>query len=99
MPNGETEAQSVLAGVVLEKLQDEPSKTVFDKEKHEIGPGALFERLLPSKGESVQEKAVDNICSGKFLNNISWQGVVFVAIIAIGICVLTSLILYFRYGR
>lgn len=99
MPDGKTEAKSVLAGVVLEKLQDEPGKTVFDKEKHEIGPGALFERLVPSKGESVQEKAVDNICSGKFLNNISWQGVAFVAIIAIGICVLTSLILYFKIWK
>lgn len=91
--DGNRSAVSVLAGIVLEKLQEEPGKEVFDKEKHEIGAGALFDRLMPEKGESVPEKVVNSLTSGEFLSKITWQAVVMVTILSATLCGLAIIIL------
>ena len=38
---------SVLTKMLLDKLEDEPGKNVFDKEKHYIGPGAIIDSINP----------------------------------------------------
>lgn len=94
--DGTRSAVSVLAGIVLEKLQEEPGKEVFDKEKHEIGAGALFDRLMPENGESVPEKVVHSIASGEFMKNITWQMVVVVTILSVTLCGLAMIVLKFK---
>lgn len=96
-PNDSTRsAVSVLAGIVLEKLQEEAGKEVFDKEKHEIGAGGLFDRLMPEKGESIPEKVAHSITSGEFMSKITWQAVVMLTILAITECSLAMIFVKFK---
>ncbi len=88
----ETSSQSELVKIVLEKLNDEPGKTIFDKEKHEIGWGAIMDRLAKA---NIDEKAKDEIikalASGKPLARINWQTVVIVGIVAVAACFIAFL--------
>ena len=90
--DGARKAVSVLAGIVLEKLQEEPGKEVFDKEKHELGAGALFDRLMPENGVSVPERVAHSIAKGDFLGKITWQAVTSIGIIALMVCCLTFVV-------
>ena len=83
---------SVLVKTFLENLADEPGKHVFDKEKHEIGPGAVIDRISPNSPDSASGKAIEVISQGNLLTKISWQIVAVVAILAIAGCIIAYLL-------
>ena len=73
--------------VFLEKLNDEPGKTVFDKEKHEIGWGAIMDRLTSANvDEKTRDEVIKAFANGKPLSKINWQIVIIVGIIAVAAC-------------
>lgn len=83
----ETSSQSDLVKIVLEKLDDEPGKTVFDKEKHEFGWGAIMDRLTSANvDEKTRDEVIKAFANGKPLSKINWQIVIIVGIIAVAAC-------------
>ena len=88
----ETSSQSELVKIVLEKLNDEPGKTVFDKEKHEIGLGAIMDHLTNANIDNKnKDEIIKAVASGKPLARINWQIVVIVGIVAIAACFIAFL--------
>lgn len=84
--------QSDLVKIVLEKLDDEPGKIVFDKEKHEWGFGALLDRLTNANvDEKTKDEVIRVLASGKPLSRINWQTVVIVGIVAVAACFIACL--------
>lgn len=88
----ETSSQSELVKIVLEKLNDEPGKTVFDKEKHEIGLGAIMDHLTNANiDDKTKDEIIKAVTSGKPLARINWQTVVIVGIVAVAACFIACL--------
>ena len=85
--NNNTQGHSVLMRIFLDKLEDEPGKNVFDKEKHYLGPGAIMDSIAPGNNASPNKVATE-LSKGSFLTKISWQVVVIVGIIGISACVI-----------
>ena len=85
--NQNTMGHSVLTRMLLDKLEDEPGKNVFDKEKHYIGPGAIIDNIAPGNNAPTNKVATE-LSKGSFLTKISWQVVVIVGIIGISACVI-----------
>lgn len=77
---------SALMKMFLDKLEDEPGKNVFDKEKHYIGPGAIMDNMAPGNNAPTNKVATE-LSKGSFLTKISWQIVVIVGIISVSACV------------
>lgn len=96
MPSGnETEktmGHSVLMETFLGKLDDEPGKHVFDKEKQIIGPGAIIDKISPNNKNSATGEALQELSKGNLLTKISWPIVAVVAILSIAVCVLAYLL-------
>jgi len=76
---------SVLVSVFMKQLADDPSKTVFDKEHHELGIGALFDIGANAK-KTLNEDAIRALAEGKPLARVNWQVVVIVGIVAVVAC-------------
>ena len=76
---------SVLVSVFMNQLADDPSKHVFDKERHELGIGALFDLGTKAKNP-LPEDAMKSLAEGKPLSKINWQTVIIVGIVAIAAC-------------
>jgi len=94
--NGESiMGHSVLMKTFLEKLEDEPGKHVFDKEKQIIGPGAIIDKLSPNNKDGATGEALQELSKGNLLAKISWPIVAVVAIFAIAACVIA----YFLRGQ
>lgn len=86
----ETSSRSELVKIVLDKLDDEPGKTVFDKEKHEFGWGAIMDRLTSANvDEKTRDEVIKALASGKPLSRVNWQTVVIVGIVAVAACFIT----------
>lgn len=76
---------SVLVSVFMNQLADDPSKNVFDKERHELGIGALFDLGTKAKNPLPYD-AMKSLAEGKSLSKINWQTVVIVGIVAVAAC-------------
>ena len=83
---------SVLMETFLGKLDDEPGKHVFDKEKQIIGPGAIIDKISPNNKNSATGEALQELSKGNLLTKISWPIVTVVAILSIAVCVLAYLL-------
>ena len=83
---------SVLMETFLGKLDDEPGKHVFDKEKQIIGPGAIIDKISPNNKNSATGEALQELSKGNLLTKISWPIVAVVAILSIAVCVLAYLL-------
>lgn len=81
---------SVLVSVFINQLADDPSKNVFDKERHELGIGALFDLGTKAKNP-LPDDAMKSLAEGKPLSKINWQTVVIVGIVAIAACFIAFL--------
>ncbi len=90
--NGVVMGHSVLMKAFLDKLEDEPSKHVFDKEKHVIGIGALMDKLSPNNPDGSAGKAVEELSKGNILMKISWPIVAVVGILAAAGCIIVYLV-------
>ena len=84
--SNKAKGHSVLMRIFLDKLEDEPGKNVFDKEKHYIGPGAIMDNIAPGNNAPTNKVATE-LSKGSFLAKISWQIVVIVGIISVSACV------------
>ena len=78
---------SALMKIFLDKLEDEPGKNVFDKEKHYIGPGAIMDKVTSPDNSSTTNKVASELSKGSMLTKISWQIVAVVGIISVAVCV------------
>ena len=87
----ETKSVSVLVKTFLDKLEDDPGKNVFDREKHIIGPQAILDNCNPNTPESTAGKTLDAISNGRLFEKISWPIVIAIGIVAIATCVLAYL--------
>ena len=76
---------SILVSIFMKQLADDPSKTVFDKEHHELGLGALFDIGANTK-KTFNEDAIKSLVEGRPLARINWQVVVIVGIAAFVTC-------------
>lgn len=83
---------SVLMRTFLGKLDDEPGKHVFDKEKQIIGPGAIIDKFSPNNKNSATGEALQELSRGNLLTKISWPIVAVVAILSIAGCILAYLL-------
>ena len=83
---------SALMKAFLEKLEDEPGKHVFDREKQIIGPGAIIDKLSPNNKAGATGEALQELSRGNLLTKISWPIVAVVAILAITACVIAYLL-------
>ena len=83
--NPDNTSTSILVSVFMNQLADDPSKTVFDKEHHELGIGALFDIGANAK-KTLNEEAIRALAEGKPLTRINWQVVVIVGIVAVVAC-------------
>ena len=81
---------SVLVSVFMNQLADDPSKNVFDKERHELGIGALFDLGTKAKNP-LPDDAMKSLAEGKPLSKINWQTVVIVGIVAVAACFIACL--------
>lgn len=81
---------SVLVSVFMNQLADDPSKNVFDKERHELGIGALFDLRTKAKNP-LPDDAMKSLAEGKPLSKINWQTVVIVGIVAVAACFIACL--------
>ncbi len=90
MPNKETKGDAELMRMFLEKLEDEPGKSVFDKEKQINGATVLLDTVAGgSNTESpTPTQVTTEFARGTFLSKIGWPVVVIVGIVAVAICVL-----------
>ena len=84
--NNNAQGHSVLMRILLDKLEDEPGKNVFDKEKHYLGPGGIIDSIAPENNASTNKVATE-LCKGSLLEKVSWQVVVIVGIICVSVCV------------
>ena len=90
--DADVKGHSVLMKTFLDKLEDEPGKHVFDKEKQLIGIGGAIEQLSPNNPDGAAGKAVDELSKGRLLTKINWPIVAIVAILAIAGCVIAYLL-------
>ena len=81
---------SVLVSVFMNQLADDPSKNVFDKERHELGIGALFDLGTKAKNP-LPDDVMKSLTEGKSLSRINWQTVVIVGIVAVAACFIACL--------
>ena len=95
----ENKSVSELIDAVLKKLEDEPGKNVFDKEKQEIGPGALMDRVVPVGGDTPAQKALENIAKGAPFSKISWQVVALAFVVGVSIVGLAVIAAHIYGGR
>jgi hypothetical protein len=86
-----TTSVSVLVKTFLDKLEDEPGKHVFDKEKPVLGPQAIIDNCNPNSAESTVGKAAKELSKGIILTKISWPVVAIIAILAIAGCIIAHL--------
>lgn len=84
--SNKAKGHSVLMRIFLDKLEDEPGKNVFDKEKYYIGPGAIMDNIAPGNNVPINKVATE-LSKGSFLTKISWQIVVIVGIISVSACI------------
>ena len=91
-PHADIKGDSVLVKTFLDKLQDEPGKHVFDKEKQTIGAGMLMDRMMPQPSENGTDASMKELCRGTLLAKISWPIVVIVAILATAGCIIAYLL-------
>ena len=81
----ENPSTSILVSIFMNQLADDPGKTVFDRERHELGIGALFDLGAKTKNPLPPE-AVNSLAEGKPLARINWQTVVIIGIITLAAC-------------
>ena len=95
----ENKSVSDLVAAVLKKLEDEPGKNVFDKEKQEIGPGALMDRVVPVGGDTPVQRALENVAKGTPFSKISWQVVALAFVVGVSLISLAIIAAYIFGGR
>lgn len=86
--SAETKSVSVLVKTFLDKLEDEPGKHVFDKEKQVTGISSALEKLSQGNSESTTEKTIGELSNGNILTKITWPIAVVVAILSIAVCII-----------
>lgn len=95
----ENNSVTTLVNTVLEKLKDEPGKNVFDKEKQEIGAGAIMDRIVPVGGDTPAQKALEDIAKGTPFSKISWQVVALALVVGVSIISLAIVAAHIYGGR